>query len=190
MKTSFNGERWLLCVGIAVSIGTLLWAGMWPSLSLAAPSALPIRPTPFSATATPVPIPTSTPFEYKRAVSESTGAFIRLRVAPALPGLWTVVQWRDASGTWYFVDGWQGALEGDGTKRWWLPGTLFGYGPFRWVVYDNPDGRVVSMSDPFYLPSIMNMEMQVEILLSEAIQSSLASDGRLLQYRSYREFDR
>lgn len=185
MKTLFNREKLLFFIGIGGLVSVLLWVGMLPSLSLAAPSALPIRPTPFSATATPTPpSPTATPFEYKQAVSEATGAFIELRVQPPLSGLWTAVQWRDASGIWYTIEGWQGALESDGTKTWWLPGTLFGYGPFRWVVYDEPGGDIISISESFYLPRSANRIISMDVLLSEAVQSRLAEDGRLLQYRS------
>ncbi len=185
MKTLFARKKLLFFIGIGGLVGVLLWIGMLPSLSLAAPSALPIRPTPFSATATPTSLPpTPTPFEYKRAVSESAGAFIKVRVQPAWPGLWTAVQWWDASETWHTIEGWQGTLDDDGTKTWWLPGTLFGHGPFRWLVYDKLGGDIIGTSEPFYLPHATNRVITVQIVLSEADRSCLVDNGRLLQYRS------
>jgi hypothetical protein len=183
MKTLRNrGRRLLFFIGVGGAMVILLGVAMLPSLSLAAPEALPIRPTPFSATATPSPTPT--PVEYKRSAPESTGAFIRLAVQPPMPGLWTALQWQDAPGAWYLIEGWQGPLERDGTRSWWVPGTLFGYGPFRWVIYDKPGGEVIGVSAPFYLPRIANRVIQVNAALSDATWSHLTQDGRLLQYRS------
>lgn len=177
-----RGRRLLFFIGVGGAMVILLGVAMLPSLSLAAPEALPIRPTPFSATATPSPTPT--PVEYKRAASESTGAFIKLAVQPAIPGLWTAVQWQGATGAWYLVEGWQGPLERDGTRSWWVPGTLFGDGPFRWVIYDKPGGEVIEVSAPFYLPRIANRAIKVDVTLSDAMWSPQTQDGRPLQYRS------
>jgi hypothetical protein len=74
--------------------------------------------------------------------------------------LWTEVQWQDDKGEWHAVDGWRGTLdrviekEGViiGQKTWWVAEDALGTGPFRWQVYQDEGGRLLTTSNPFDLP--------------------------------------
>ncbi len=83
--------------------------------------------------------------------------------------LWTVVQWQDVQGDWHDVDGWQGGLdeisESTGQKTWWFSKTLAGQGPFRWLVYRNPGGKLLAESESFYLPSYANEARRIKVLI-------------------------
>ncbi len=108
-------------------------------------TALPPRPT-----ATAVPAPTI------------PGAKITLHAAgPISPDNWTVVQWQDAQGKWHDVTGWQGELEADHTKTWWVGVEHLGSGPFRWLVLT--EDEVVGSSAAFYLPTNQQQELRVEV---------------------------
>jgi len=150
-----------------------------PPLTLAAPPALPERPTPIP-TATPFqqPTPTSTfnpPSTSSKTGAAKNGAYIALRVGtgtvqqPARVGaqdftsLWTIIQWQDTSGDWHDVEGWQGSLEQHTTKIWWLPDYLFGAGPFRWRVTRERGGVVLGTSEPFTLPQTANKTLWVDV---------------------------
>lgn len=113
----------------------------------AAPLALPPRPT-----AVPT-LPTN----------GSAGGTIVLRVVAPTPDLWTTVEWQDTVGSWHQVDGWQGTLESDGTKTWWVAQTDRGKGPFRWVVYDRLGGKVWAVSASFYLPTNVRQPVTLEV---------------------------
>lgn len=90
-------------------------------------------------------------------------AHIQLRVKDADPlGLWTMVQWQDGEDAWHDVAGWQGPLEA-GQKAWWLSAELFGAGPFRWVIYQSPDGPVAGVSQSFWLPDQDGGEVLIEM---------------------------
>jgi hypothetical protein len=89
--------------------------------------------------------------------------------------LWTVVEWQSAEGTWHIVEGWQGTLDrigveenGDvgGEKAWWVYEPNLGQGPFRWLVYEERDGRLIAASDSFYLPEHINQQSTIEISLA------------------------
>jgi hypothetical protein len=79
---------------------------------------------------------------------------------------WTVAQWQDRLGAWHTVTGWQGLFDefahSQCIKQWWLPQSMFGQGPFRWVVYAERGGEILTQSDPFYLP-IHNLRRQLII---------------------------
>jgi hypothetical protein len=75
--------------------------------------------------------------------------------------LWTIVQWKDNKEIWHDVAGWQGTLDtvetgmGDvivGHKTWWVDESDLGKGPFRWQVYRNVGGQLLTTSEPFDLP--------------------------------------
>ncbi len=126
-----------------------------PTWTRVAPPTL--TPTPAWPVVTPSLPPTVTP----AAPLARDGAAIWLRVQgragdPRWQSLWTVVQWQDALGDWHDVEGWRGTLDevakGEGRKVWWLPAELFGAGPFRWVIYAQPDGAVLASSPAFHLP--------------------------------------
>lgn len=123
-------------------------------ICLAAPAqagstALPPRPT---------PVPTAV------TVSAIKGGLIRVRVDTALTALWTSVEWQDAAGNWHLVEGWQGMLEADHTKTWWVAEADWGKGPFRWVVRDRREGQSLGVSSAFKLP--VNDRQVVEIKLT------------------------
>ncbi len=89
------------------------------------------------------------------------GAHILLqsRVNPA--GAWATVQWQDSSGGWHNVEGWHGALNGQGLQIWWVATKDFGTGPFRWTVTQGQNGPVMGVSAPFNLPRVANETVQV-----------------------------
>ena len=66
--------------------------------------------------------------------------------------VWTIVQWQDAQGDWHDVTGWQGTLDANNTKTWWVGEKDFGTGPFRWLVVE--ENEIVGTSDPFNLPAL------------------------------------
>jgi hypothetical protein len=107
--------------------------------------------------------PRQTPQPLPPSGSDGGGASLELRLrfdqveqAARWQELWTVVQWQDASGNWRDVEGWQGALDemakGEGVKVWWVYRQDLGTGPFRWMIYSAPAGKVLAASDPFHLP--------------------------------------
>jgi len=84
---------------------------------------------------------------------------------------WTVVQWQDAEGNWHTIDGWQGNFdqaspagnEAKVLKTWWASDDLLGRGPFRWLVYDSREGRVIGQSEPFKMPTSAGQNAVVTI---------------------------
>lgn len=144
------------------------------SPAAASDSDLPPRATPPSSnppTNPPVEQPTEPTAEPPALTPELpavvNGGFIQLQVhfSAAWPwdqanwqGLWTTVQWSDGV-NWHDVDGWRGNLDSIaktdgwvGQKLWWVAGDDLGKGPFRWLVFLSPDGRLLTTSEPFYLP--------------------------------------
>ena len=91
-------------------------------------------------------------------------AAIMLRAPGAPSTAWTVVQWQDGLGGWHDVDGWRGDLDAGQQKVWWVLGKDFNTGPFRWVVYDQRDGKVWAISEPFTLPARVNVWLFVEAM--------------------------
>jgi hypothetical protein len=87
--------------------------------------------------------------------------------------LWTVVQWRDVTGIWRHVDGWQGGLDhvavaedgkATGAKTWWVGSGDLGRGPFRWLVTRGEARTLVAESSAFYLPDLF-AERAVAVVL-------------------------
>jgi len=116
---------------------------------------------------TPVPTAAAMP-----ALPDTPGARIELRVRPVTAEwtlLWTAVEWQDAKGEWHAVEGWGGGLDetvaSDGKKTWWVYPRDFGRGPFRWLVMDKPEGRVLAVSEPFVLPLVAGQIATVNVLL-------------------------
>lgn len=66
-------------------------------------------------------------------------------------GGWTIVQWQDKQGDWHDVEGWQGHVR-NGWIRWRVAPKDWGTGPFRWLVYDQPDGTLLAATTSFTLP--------------------------------------
>ena len=114
------------------------------------PSALALPPRPSAE-----PPPTRLPRSPKGA--------IELTVEGASAGLWTVVQWRDRLGGWHDVEGWQGTLDADGKKRWWVDRADLGKGPFRWAM--TKGGDPVATSESFYLPDSPGEIVRVAVSL-------------------------
>ena len=123
---------------------------------------------------TPTPIPT------EAFAPSAPGNWIELRVQ--FPStwpwakspwnqVWTVVQWQDAAGNWYTVEGWQGTLDEiiktEGVKAWWVSRSDWGKGPFRWVVYRTPGGAWLGTSQSFNLPGYDGATVKVEMMLSQ-----------------------
>jgi len=95
------------------------------------------------------------------------GASIQLITSASLPGAWTVVEWQNAHGDWYEVEGWRGHLD-EGVanmKTWWVYPENFGETPFRWVIYDEEGGNVTAISDEFTLPTRRREVIKVEVEL-------------------------
>jgi hypothetical protein len=130
-------------------------AGLWTS-------------TPTATAAPPPPRPTLTPTPYV-APGRSVGSYIELRVPTDNLNLWTVVQWQDVQGHWHDVDTWRGSLDEinnhKGDKLWWVYARDYGTGPFRWVIYDQPDGQLLATSRSFNLPAATNQHEIVEVTL-------------------------
>jgi hypothetical protein len=140
----------LLVCGLLLSVTVLMGLGL--TSVQAAPSALPPRPT---------PVPTLPPTP---ALSSTIGGgSITLRVAAAPIDLWTTVEWQDAAGNWHLVDGWQGTLDDDQTKTWWVAKADQGKGPFRWVLYDRRGGQRWAISQPFTLPVTNRQNVEITI---------------------------
>ena len=139
-----------LCALLGVTLATLP--------TQATVSALPPRPTPVTPTPTAMPASTSPGW-----------AVIELHVQAARPELWTVVQWQDRRGGWHDVEGWRGTLEqvsdGVGKKVWWVARANFDTGPFRWVIYQSPGGKLLSTSEAFRLPRYENTMGVIEVSL-------------------------
>jgi hypothetical protein len=128
-------------------------AGLWTS-------------TPTATAAPPPPRPTLTPTPI---AARSTGSYIELRVPTDNINLWTVVQWQDAQGNWHDVETWRGILDEinnhKGDKLWWVYPRDYGKGPFRWAIFDRPDGQLLAVSRSFNLPAAANQHEIVEVTL-------------------------
>jgi hypothetical protein len=125
-----------------------------------------LLPTPVHALPPrPTPMPTFTPV----SPSPEWGA-IELRVQPARPELWTVVQWQDRLGGWHNVEGWRGTPDevvgGMGKKVWWVARGDFNKGPFRWVIYQSQGGKQLATSPAFTLPRLDGETVMVEVSLA------------------------
>lgn len=129
----------LLCLGLVVGF---TWLSTLPVA--ASGGALPM---PARATLTPSRTPTSLP----TAVQPGVG-YIHLVANQAPSTAFAVVQWQDGLGGWNLVTGWQTNLP-ESQHTWAVLPEHFGQGPFRWVVYNRPGGRVVATSAGFSLPS-------------------------------------
>jgi len=156
-----NREHNLIRGALVTVIGMLLLMVSLPALSLAAPSALPTRPT-----RSPTVTPTATPWA-PAPFKPQVGAYIELHVHSAqVPAqVWTIVQWQDYFGAWHNVDGWQGTLDVGNQKLWWVADKDLGTGPFRWVVYQGQAGPSLAVSEPFHLPDLSGRKVQVDVTL-------------------------
>lgn len=113
----------------------------------------------------PSPVPTVSP----GSVLYPEG-YIELSVLSARADLWTAVQWQAHDGIWHTVEGWQGTLDeiknGQGRKTWWVGKADMGTGPFRWLIYQSYQGKLLATSSPFYLPGLFEQTVKVEVPLA------------------------
>ena len=86
--------------------------------------------------------------------------------------LWIVVQWYDENGVWQDVDGWQGTFDAIqqaedwmGVKEIWLADVHLGTGPYRWQLFERGNGRLLTTSDEFYLPSKGGDSTAVDVMV-------------------------
>ena len=112
-------------------------------------AALMAMPDPETAQALP-PRPTQPAIN---APTHIMGGFITLTTVGATNETWTAIQWQDANGDWHLVDGWQGTPNSDNEVHWYVGPENLGSGPFRWQVYDVPNGEILATSDSFDLPT-------------------------------------
>jgi hypothetical protein len=143
-----------LILGVVVILTTLgtLSNLLWPTLLPKAGPTLPPRQPPA------VPAPGGGDQD-----SAEPGAYIELHTSPALPGWWSWVEWQNSSGNWEKVDGWEGTLDGQGARRWFVAKKDFGNGPFRWIVSRGPGGTAAGTSAPFDLPTVAYQTVDVTI---------------------------
>lgn len=99
----------------------------------------------------------------------TSGGFIRLVVEPALPGLWSQVQWRDTAGRWHDVDGWQGGYTRNNEVLWWVSQKDLGTGPYRWLIAAGPGGPVLAYSDPFLVPDRRGEQTTITLTLKTTL---------------------
>ena len=165
MKTtanSLNPQLFLAFWGAGKAL--LLLGGIVAFLLLAAPvqadTRLPPRP--------PLPQPTVTPPAPPAPAllvtpgEPAPGAHIWLIAVDAPGGAWARVEWQATDDTWHEVAGWQADLLPGRSQRWWVAPQHFGAGPFRWVVTQEKDGPVWSVSQPFLLPGEADSLLVVE----------------------------
>lgn len=135
---------------IIMGMGLILMATM-AFMPKSIPQALPPRPEP-----NPVVVEKSSP----------DGAQIQLAIANATGNEWTQVQWQDTqTAVWHNVDGWAGHADNDGTVTWWVAKEDLGSTPFRWQVYDEQGGELLTTSETFDLPSHALTRVKVAVSL-------------------------
>lgn len=124
----------------ALTLLLIMISGFWLMgfTSAVTSNGLPPRPT---------GTPASTPIE-----PAIEGGFIQLQVSDVAAAGWTAVQWQDNAKNWHTVDGWQGTLEANGQMSWYVGPENLGRGPFRWLIFDAPEGKLLLKSDSFFLP--------------------------------------
>ncbi len=161
-----RGARLLLACGIGCALLAITLLPVWV---LAQPSDLPPRP--------PTPTPAPSAPEKSRSGARATelaGAWIELHCHVPAQGpspfgseLWTAVQWKDSSGGWHNVEGWQGSLDevasGVGKKVWWVAEKDLGTGPFRWLVRQTDGGEPLAVGEAFYLPRAAGETILLEV---------------------------
>lgn len=132
--------RKLLVIGLLASGGAgvlLLLATLLPGSTAVVLAELPPRPTP----------------EIDIVGDDNeTGGFIEVVIPDAPDSVWTVVEWQDGEGVWHEVTGWRDGLADVDSRRWWVGPENFGTGPYRWVIYDGPEGTLLATSDWFDMP--------------------------------------
>jgi hypothetical protein len=93
------------------------------------------------------------------------GGFIELHIQSGHNRLWTVVQWQGDRSSWYTVEGWQSTPDENNQMKWWVAKPDLGKGPFRWLVYQNRNGKLLATSESFYLPRYSGAVTRVNVTL-------------------------
>jgi hypothetical protein len=176
MSDRNKSKVWLSLV--AACAFALLAVAAIPALTPPVRADLPPR----QPTSTPTPNPTST----TSPKSPSRSAATQIVLSAQFPAAWpwakshwqtvkTVVQWQNAEGKWYDVEGWRGELDSvavdasgvvTGKKVWWVANANLNQGPFRWMVYLGDGGKPLAQSEPFDLPGKAGGVTLVEVSLS------------------------
>jgi hypothetical protein len=166
-KTNYKLSSWLII--FAAIICAIIGIAQLPTPARALP---PRPPTP---TPLPTPGPTSAPTTSTgapRGATISLQAHFPLSAFYQWGALWTVVEWQDPDGTWHEVEGWRGTPDeitlNDQDeviieKIWWVQKSDLGRGPFRWLVYVNEEGHLLTMSEMFHLPDVVGRTTIVEV---------------------------
>lgn len=140
----------LRIVLLSIGLAGLLMVGLVTIRAPKTAQALPPRPTPIPTVAQPA----------------ITGGFIELTIDGEIDEVWTAVQWQDPNtGDWHPVDGWQGTPNSDNEVRWYVGQEDLDSGPFRWLVYDAPDGNVLAIGEAFQLPKHAGQMVVIEITI-------------------------
>jgi len=157
-------------------------------MTLFAQVAVPIRLPPPPVTVQPTATPTEFTSTARPGTPQSdTGAWIEMQLIFPEDWPWerqdgralfTVVEWQDALGRWHPIEGWQGGLDEIdappaiatdtpvvGYKVWWVPKSLLGQGPFRWLVYTGAQGTLLARSAPFDLPERTGQRRSIKVVL-------------------------
>lgn len=172
-----SGTVVLLLAALMLPLFVAAQEGDLPPRGGEPPTATPVPPTP-----TPVPPPTATP-EPVIAQPAHSGSRLQLHVhyGPNWPWhllawqeLWTEVEWSDGN-NWHTVGGWRGQMDSISQvggqwvslREWWVGGQDLNTGPFRWVVYEKPGGKVLLTSDPFMLPAHSGETIRIDLTVGE-----------------------
>ena len=114
----------------------------------------------------PTPPPTNTPDTSNDNDNDDDdpapiGAYIHLsgHLSGGQTGAWSVVQWLGSDGNWHDVEGWRSSAAHN--VIWWVAQKDFGTGPFRWAIYEQAGGKLVSLSPEFTLPAAANQSLSI-----------------------------
>jgi hypothetical protein len=94
---------------------------------------------------------------------------ITLHAPDAPVGAAVDVQWRDETGAWHNVEGWQGQLAtsaetGEPFIQWGVHSKDYGRGPFRWVISHPQTEAVIATSPRFFLPTGDGANLSMSVL--------------------------
>ncbi|MFO7540280.1 MAG: hypothetical protein R6X32_19740 [Chloroflexota bacterium] len=146
---------------IAIVFGFLFLGFAYAGANANTTPDLPPRPTGDPTPEPEQPVPPAQP-----VVIHPQGGFISLSMAAPSPDYWVTIQWYDGKGEWYTVSGWQGNFDHKGEVVWWVAPENMGQGPFRWVVLSaEVNGRPVTISDEFYLPTDPLQTVRLDVSL-------------------------
>ncbi len=159
------------CLVISLMVNALIYLLIFPLFAAKADDLPPRGTPPVEPVATATPAPTAEPEQKEETESPpNDGARLQLhlmfsdnRVWDSLDwrSLWTEVEWTNGD-NWYVVEGWRGKLDGIeqteqgdwfGQREWWVSSKDLNTGPFRWVIYQQEGGDILTTSDSFNLPA-------------------------------------